>query len=240
MPRAKKTATAETTTKVSADDFLAELEASEDALALDEEDEIVSEDDILAELNDDEDEEDAALPAPATALPAHGPDPEVLHALAKVTAALEQTSEALRTHVSDVEKRLIERQELLAKGLGEVLKQVGALAAQVLTLASKASEPSAPKVAAKADTFVAQKPASGDGVVDRFMLKEVTGVCEKLPRGFKASVTSLAKAIQTKRFPQDPAATPKVEAVLRQILHNYGTVSGDMFSTPPKEVDIDL
>lgn len=229
MPRAKKTADAATPT-VSADDFLAELEASDDAIVLDEEDEIVSEDDILAELNDSPAPPFAEAETAGSVPPADTASVEVFTALTAITDLMGEQDRAFHALITGVEQRISEQQNLLAKAVGELLKQMAALTEAVKTQPKPAAvEPGAPQAkAVGANAFVSGKPAA-DGAVDRFMLKEITAIVKGFPPNFQTDVPRLAKVIHSKRFAGDPAALSKIEALCRHHLEEYGEVSGDMF-----------
>lgn len=227
MPRAKKTETP-VVEKVSADDFLAELEATEDALSLDEDDEIVSEEDILAELGE--------APAAARAVPDPEPKDDTL---AVVTSLLCEQEGKVRDIVSGAESRIQDRQEVLAKAVGEVLKQVIALGQAVKELAAAKSAPPAP-AKASAETFVNAKPAAKAGPVESYMLKEIHQIVAGLPAGFDCEVSRLSKVIHSKRFAGDPSALPKIEAMCREHLGEFGTIKNGVFTRFANEADITL
>lgn len=244
MARPKKTPE-EPTKTVSADDFLAELEATEDALTLDEEDEIVTEADILAELGD---AADAPSPVATESAPAPQADlSELFTAITSISDSINERDRELGDHLNAVEKRLTEKQDAVAKAIGTLIapliSQVAALTEAVKGLEAKigtAPAPPAPAKKADADAFVAKAAPKPEGVVDAYMLKEVRAIVTGLPAAFVCEVSRLAKVIHAKRFAGDPAALPKIEALCRDHISDLGEIKNGVFTRFGKSDDISL
>lgn len=257
MPRKKTQDAPVPKTTVSADDFLAELEASEDALELDESEEVVTEEDIMAELRD------GGIPASGSteepvpdvhAYPGLLPDTgNLLPLLSSIDAAVNQIPLDVASAIEILDKRVNARIDALGvtvlqlgdkvSAVSDVLKKILELSSRKSPEAPAAAERPVPASKPRVDSFVqkpVEKPASA---VDAYMLKEIHAIVSAFPSGFKTDIPRLAKVIHAKRFAGDPAALPKVEVLCRDHLGALGSVKDGVFTrtaSPPVEEDIEL
>ena len=242
---------------VNADDFLAELEASDEALTLDEDEEVVTEDDIMAELSEGGDtppHKHEDTPAPDVQsynglLPSTGSLLPMLESLDSKLDSLQDSHASLAGRLDGIASEQTKRQEVIAKALTETLTKVhnlttllGALEDSVKKLQA-IPEPEAaprPKPVPKADTFVDRSPPKTTSAVDTYMLKEIKEIVSAFNPGFKADVTRMAKVIHSKRFAGDPSALPKVEVLCREHLGDLGVVKNGLFIRHGGDEDIEL